>query len=246
MDYTKRKLTKRKDILPALSGIVARMHSFHNSRYLAGLWYDRFIEDLCWRPQTTGEFGVFIPSSSDSVLYKDVDLPSWSWISIRRAVYFAVIDEPGTFTPYSKVVSCNCILAGTNPFGRVRSGCAVVEGPLFEASLSYTGVKATFTNPRISDLHIELQAPLLEHPLAQMNNGRLVNTVRRAREGEEIKSLQRTVWCLYLGNFHPEKQMLTIGGCHDHNFLLILGCPPALRAPSKELETSIAFVMSQH
>ena len=127
MDYTKRGLTKREDILPALSGIAARMHSFHNSRYFAGLWYNRFIEGLCWRPLPTGgEYFPSIPSPSDSVPLEDIDLPSWSWISIRRAISFAVVDEAGTFNPYSKIVSCDCIPADTNPFGRVWSGCAVI------------------------------------------------------------------------------------------------------------------------
>jgi hypothetical protein len=224
MDYTKRGLTKREDILPALSGIAARMQSFHNSRYFAGLWYDRFIEDLCWRPRpsgTDGEYAVSIPSPSDSVSHEDIDLPSWSWISIRRSISFAVVDEPGTFNPYSKIVGCDCIPADTNPFGRVWSGCAVIEGPLLEASISYNGVQATFTDPLFSKVGIELQAPLLGNAL--MNNGRLVKTVRRARKGEELKSLEGTVWCLYLGSWKPGKLILTIGGYLDHDFLLILG-----------------------
>lgn len=186
--------------------------------------YDRFIEDLCWRPLSTGgEYRHFIPSSSDSVPHEDLDLPSWSWISIRRPISFAVLDEPGTFTAYSKIVNCDCIPADTNPFGRVFSGCAVVEGPLFEASIYYDGVRATFTGHLISEIGIELQAPSLGHTLALMNSGRLVNTVRRARKGEEIKSLKCTVWCLYLGHWKTEKRVLTIGGCLDHDFLLILG-----------------------
>lgn len=222
MDYTKRRLTKREDILPALSGIAARMQSFHNSHYCAGLWYDRFIEDLCWRPLAIGgEYKPSIPSPSDSVPDEDIDLPSWSWISIQRSISFAVIDELGTFTPYSKIMSCDCIPADPNPFGRVLSGCAIIEGRLLEASISYNGVQATFTDPLLSSDLIELQAPLLANSLT--NNGQLVNTVRRARQGEELKRLKGTVWCLYLGHWRPGKQMLTIGGLLEHDFLLVLG-----------------------
>jgi hypothetical protein len=222
MNYTKCGFTKREDILPAFSGIAARMQSFHNSRYFAGLWYDRFIEDLCWRPLPTGgEYQESIPSPSDSVPYEDIDLPSWSWISIRRPISFAVVDEPGTFNPYSKIVSCDCILADKNPFGRVWSGCAVIEGPLLEATISYNGVEATFTDPIISKAGIELQAPLVASAL--MYNGQLVKTVRRARKGEEIKSLEGTVWCIYLGHWKPGAEILTIGGLLEHEFLLVLG-----------------------
>jgi len=52
---------------------------------------------------------------------------------------------------------------------------------------------------------------------------RLVKTVRRAHKGEELKSLEGTVWCLYLGHWKPRKSLFTIRGLLKHYFLLILG-----------------------
>ncbi|KAN0103526.1 Heterokaryon incompatibility protein (HET) domain containing protein, partial [Hyaloscypha variabilis] len=48
INYTARYITFRTDILPALSSTAARMHNLIESPYLAGLWQDRFVEDLCW------------------------------------------------------------------------------------------------------------------------------------------------------------------------------------------------------
>lgn len=198
------------------------MQSFHHSHYFAGLWYDRFVEDLCWRPLAGGgENSRSPPSPSDSVPHEDVDLPSWSWISIRRPVSFAVIDEAGTFNPYSKIVSCDCTPADSNPFGRVLKGCAVIEGPLFEASISYNGVQATFTTPHISSARIQLQAPLIEGTF--MHNGGSVKTARRARKGEIPKSFEGTVWCLYLGHWKPGATAVLTMAAFEHEFLLILG-----------------------
>lgn len=197
------------------------MQSFHHSHYFAGLWYDRFVEDLCWRPSgRTGEYSCSPPSPSESVPHEDVDLPSWSWISIRRPVSFAVIDEAGTFNPYSKIVSCDCTPADLNPFGRVLKGCAVIEGPLFEASISYDGIQATFTTPHISSTRIELQAPLMGGTF--MHNGGWVKSARRAHKGEILESFIGTVWCLYLGHWKPGAMILTMAAW-EHGFLLILG-----------------------
>jgi hypothetical protein len=55
-----------------------------------------------------------------------------------------------------------------------------------------------------------------------MHNGGWVKTAHRARKGENPKSFEGTVWCLYLGHWKPGAPILTIGGL-EHEFVLILG-----------------------
>ncbi|KAE9372930.1 hypothetical protein N431DRAFT_439884 [Stipitochalara longipes BDJ] len=51
-EYTQRKLTVGTDRLPAFAGVAAEMQGYLGQGYLAGLWEDSFVTDLCWR---TGE-----------------------------------------------------------------------------------------------------------------------------------------------------------------------------------------------
>lgn len=47
-EYTSHTLRFRSDLLPALSGIAARIQQPHKSFYHAGLWENHLIEDSCW------------------------------------------------------------------------------------------------------------------------------------------------------------------------------------------------------
>ncbi|KAK2591066.1 hypothetical protein QQS21_011242 [Conoideocrella luteorostrata] len=86
VEYSRRNLSVESDKLPALAGLAARfsLDSIHNgtslvagNRYLAGLWLDDMIRDLCW--------------SLD--IYKQPILrpqqycaPSWSWASVNGPI----------------------------------------------------------------------------------------------------------------------------------------------------------------
>ena len=60
MEYSRRTLTHRRDILYTLSGVAERMYMYINAPYLAGFWADRFLETLVWTVSTS------TPSSSSS------------------------------------------------------------------------------------------------------------------------------------------------------------------------------------
>lgn len=48
-DYSRRKLTRAEDKLPALSGLAKLLAQRTGDGYLAMLWYGHIIEDLFWR-----------------------------------------------------------------------------------------------------------------------------------------------------------------------------------------------------
>lgn len=70
--YSTCNLTYDRDKLVAISGLAQLVHSDSKVRYVAGMWMDRFIVQLCWR----------VESSMSSDRYEEYIAPSWSWASI--------------------------------------------------------------------------------------------------------------------------------------------------------------------
>jgi hypothetical protein len=102
-DYTSRQLTYRTDIMPAISSIASRLSGYIESPYHAGLWQDRFIEDLCWRPAVSygDKVKPLITGEKGDI---EAGLPSWSWMSVPQPIGYSVIDGSGRFTPHCEVL----------------------------------------------------------------------------------------------------------------------------------------------
>ena len=49
MEYSRRFLTKPGDKLPAISGLARKIHDMTGSGYIAGLWQENLLRDLCWK-----------------------------------------------------------------------------------------------------------------------------------------------------------------------------------------------------
>jgi hypothetical protein len=224
IDYTSREVSFRKDILIALSGVAERMHRINHQPYLAGLWEDRIIEDLCWMP--AARYGDRVTPTH----YKDIELPTWSWISVRHPATYAVVDEKGTFTARSVLQDYAVIqLPGdTNPFGRVCSGALVLLSPVVECELTHWGQKRDLklTSNYLSDpfnVHFYQDAPLVKDDASGLAN---VKTVRRMQGAvpfalEETKWLRVKVYCMYLGDWVPEDQPFSLSGV-EHRFVLVM------------------------
>lgn len=78
--YTSRSLTNPSDKLPALSGLAQlRKQARPESAYLAGLWQDTLLHDLCW--YHTLNYNV---ATSGGVGRRNTEYraPSWSWASV--------------------------------------------------------------------------------------------------------------------------------------------------------------------
>lgn len=75
-EYTKRKLTRRSDKLPALSGLASACQSPELGAYLAGLWENDLVYGLNWCRRGPPEVDK---GSTDG---KEYIAPSWSWASI--------------------------------------------------------------------------------------------------------------------------------------------------------------------
>lgn len=110
IQYSALRLTVREDKLPAISGLANVLYH-HRAKtpgsYLAGLWKDTLIWDLCWRVRREGSSTNF-----------SLTTPSWSWASSGD-----IIEYPTEF--YSKDIP----FKGCREWARVSNACCLPDGP---------------------------------------------------------------------------------------------------------------------
>ncbi|KAJ4193058.1 hypothetical protein NW759_016601 [Fusarium solani] len=75
--YTRTKLTYRKDIFPAISGVVKNMKRYRSDRYLAGVWESSVLEDLAW-----------LVVGKAKARPTEWIAPTWSWASVAGPVSY--------------------------------------------------------------------------------------------------------------------------------------------------------------
>jgi hypothetical protein len=83
--YTRMKLTRSSDRLPAISGIAKVFSTYLTDNYYFGTWSKTLHEDLMWQvdDQLSVAFGRETSSTSRLDQY-----PSWSWASVNSPVLF--------------------------------------------------------------------------------------------------------------------------------------------------------------
>ncbi len=111
--YSQLQLTYPTDRLPAFSGLADEKRRDSNQEYLAGLWRDTLIPDMCW--YRGGDLGEC--PSSDAARQK----PTWSWASVDGAVHYSDLRSPGR-EQYPEVLDAQCFLAGPSLTGQVHGG----------------------------------------------------------------------------------------------------------------------------
>jgi hypothetical protein len=138
--YSRRRLSRESDKLPAISGLSASFSTLlSRSDYFAGIWGHDTLGGLCWYPQESIT-GPWPPSVVDSI-------PSWSWASYPGEVCFLDLkpDLIGVnketrerkrgivhaekICEYLKVET---LIRGVDPFGRVKGGTLTIRAPARE------------------------------------------------------------------------------------------------------------------
>jgi len=108
-DYSRRQLSFREDRLPGIAGIAEKLQTYWKDAYVAGLWQGSLISHLGWRRAGRSHRRL------DSTPYL---APTWSWVSLDRAVKFDLITRPD-----AEVLECFIApLVPEAPFGQVRAG----------------------------------------------------------------------------------------------------------------------------
>jgi len=100
-DFSTRNISEPADKLPALSGLAHAIFEKTGERYLAGLWEDHVLEDLCWRVhirdetimQRVGGFTYVLGNVFRApALPSKYRAPTWSWASLDANIMFIPLD----------------------------------------------------------------------------------------------------------------------------------------------------------
>jgi len=129
--YTRLRLTRPSDRLPALSGLCRRVQGLRGE-YCAGLWYNSIAFDLMWRVNTIDSDAG---NAGRPLQYRG---PSWSWVSVESAVTYWPDTGDLYYRPDGFRIEASVDVVGKNPFGEIRSALLTIESSSAPAILEYT------------------------------------------------------------------------------------------------------------
>lgn len=118
--YSRRKLTMEDDKLPALAGLAKHFganfgskgeSSTNSDRYLAGLWRNDIVKELCWSRERNDQ-----PGRNPLQSYR---APTWSWASMSCGIKF---DFPGMAELVVIEDAYTELDTPESPFGKVTGG----------------------------------------------------------------------------------------------------------------------------
>lgn len=146
-DYSHRQLSFESDKLPALAGIVQRLHPVIGGDYLAGLWSKDVHRGLSWRAEGMSSRHV-----------KPSRAPSWSWVVTDEDVWTVVgaedVKSAGPDNPLSlKLITHNLSL--DKPYGSVTSGTLIVHGLTRRLKLSDQVVDAQESKYNLGEVYFD-------------------------------------------------------------------------------------------
>ncbi|KAF5979203.1 hypothetical protein FBULB1_5846 [Fusarium bulbicola] len=141
-EYTSRQLTNAADKLPALSGLAQQRKQIRGGLYLAGLWRDSLIHDLCWyhvsnyNVPTSGGVGhrpqhYRAPSWSWAAVDTDSGC-SWWWMGSIGLHSIMPDDEP---KQACRIIQVSCEPATSDLTGEVQSGFLDIKTSLAPAEI---------------------------------------------------------------------------------------------------------------
>ncbi|KAM5359724.1 hypothetical protein ACJZ2D_014251 [Fusarium nematophilum] len=122
-DYSRRKLSKQEDKLPAIMGL-AKLVSTRLDGYKAGLWEREFHFGLAWRVVS------FTPESGHTSVNR-LRFPSWTWASVDDPVDYPLLEEVKNWA-YAPELTDVCTVNSVVCKGTllVSGGRAILTGPL--------------------------------------------------------------------------------------------------------------------
>ncbi|KAF4442819.1 Ankyrin repeat-containing domain protein [Fusarium austroafricanum] len=143
IQYSHLRLTYSSDKLPALSGLAEAIRRKTGQHYLAGLWRDTLLLDMCWF------------STSNEPQDRQWRAPSWSWASVNGSIeyeqylYCWPYLSSNNFRTWARVLGADCSLKDTSPTGQITDGfirleCSVITSICSDGELHVNGRKLTW------------------------------------------------------------------------------------------------------
>ncbi|PKS06052.1 hypothetical protein jhhlp_007886 [Lomentospora prolificans] len=153
-EFSKLKITKETDRLPALSGLAQltrskrENQSLATGQYLAGCWEGSLINDIAWAigpelrylERSGGSFRLpsmpLIPNTYRTAKESkpaEYIAPSWSWASVMDQVDYAPF---GYSEPLCTVQNAQVTLTGKDAHGQVKRGFLLIKGQILPTNWS--------------------------------------------------------------------------------------------------------------
>ena len=210
--YTKRRLTRQSDRLPAISGIAASVQKFTSSRYLAGLWEDNLVSDLQWKLSPTFRDDASPTLSSKDFCFRFLRTmpayraPTFSWASIDSVAENNRCSIGDGSQIDAVVMDAQCTPKGANPFGEVIDGFITLEAAMVQADVTVRYGDDDMGLVRMGNFeltrhgmkaYMTADLPLVECQVCA-ESGRRERTMKRASVGDHLKSVTGPVFCLRL------------------------------------------------
>ncbi|KAF2850372.1 HET-domain-containing protein [Plenodomus tracheiphilus IPT5] len=128
--YSSRSLSRQMDCLPAIAAMARRIERLRpRDRYLAGLWQSSLCRGLSW------ENVVNVPNGAqeEAIKLRLLDgpkalygVPTWSWASTHRPVYFIGHESPAC----AEVLNIDYTIDGPAVSGTIRKAALTLRAPL--------------------------------------------------------------------------------------------------------------------
>ncbi|KAG8530731.1 uncharacterized protein KY384_004088 [Bacidia gigantensis] len=186
--YSIRQLTFESDRLPALSGVAAKIHYLSGSKYLAGMWLENLLLDLCWSVDyQISDASTLQPAPTEYIA------PSWAWPTVRGAIWSPDSDQDRPFTPLAQIEEAECKVSGLNPYGQVDQGHLVLKGPV-------TSITVRCKNPEDCWTYTIGDNPSTVEPMtADCTLVEFEGSVKRAVETDGLSPFSLALPCILLG-----------------------------------------------
>jgi hypothetical protein len=209
--YSSRSLTFATDKPPALSGVAYRVNQRTESRYLAGLWANNLLENLCWAVNDLIESLLFAPPTYIA--------PSWSWASLTQGVEAQVEKTIGHLESKVSILDADTKVLGVNPFGRVSSGHLVLRGKVVMVELACDEpLRAHSYNLRTPKEKKNKWQFQPDCAIAVEKSIFTKATLSRARNGQKLSRFRVETPCIYLGGLYFSDEPHA-----KHHYALVLG-----------------------
>ncbi|RGP81276.1 hypothetical protein FLONG3_420 [Fusarium longipes] len=197
-NYCNRGLTNATDKLPALSGLAQRRNQIRSGVYLAGLWQESLLHDLCWYSAIYHQVSYYheirrpIHYRAPSWSWASLDGPGscfWWWIGPDRRHPCKPKGEP---EPACIFIDAACELATNDQTGAVKGGYLDMAVALIPGGISpYTGDLFDISNRWLHGLETphELEIVTLDCP------------------GEEGAAIGDRVFCAPIAQFRSPDEL---------------------------------------
>lgn len=121
--YTMGSLTVKEDKLIAVAGLAKSIHQHIRCTYFAGLWEDRFLDQLLWAVASSLSNGAHLP----------LNAPSWTWASTTAPVWIPLYPlELDKTVPImlATLDNVSVTLVHGDQFGLIEEGHVLITGNL--------------------------------------------------------------------------------------------------------------------